>query len=121
MVRSSLVVVAVVLTGAMVSSPAERTEAALGAEAALGVETVADTLRYEVRAGLPLIVGLPATHGGQPAQYRLRDAPALSWLVDRSFVWMTDARERGRLAITVEASADGVAPEPLVLLVDVTR
>ena len=80
----------------------------------------ADTLRYEVRAGDALIVGLPARVGGGEATYDLVDAPALSWLVDRSFVWQTLTQERGTLAVRVRRTVAGRAPDEVVLLVQIT-
>ncbi len=92
----------------------ERPAAPLGAE-----PTVADTLRYSVQAGMPLIVALPVLHEGRTATYELLDAPALSWLVDRSFLWRTTDAERGTLPILIERVAEGSAPERLVLLVEI--
>ena len=77
--------------------------------------TAADTLRYTVKAGTPLIVALPAEHEGREVTYRLLDAPALSWLVDRSFLWRTTEQERGTLPIQIERLPGG---ETLVLLVE---
>ncbi|WP_412067614.1 hypothetical protein [Rubrivirga sp. IMCC43871] len=80
----------------------------------------ADTLRYAVRAGETLIVALPARLGGTAVTYEVADAPALSWLVDRSFMWRTLARERGALPVLLRRLAPGRAPETIVLLVDIT-
>ena len=79
----------------------------------------ADTLRAQVRAGETLIVALPASVGGVEATYRVVEAPALSWLVDRSFLWRTLAAERGELAVTFERRS-GAAPTEVVLLVEIT-
>ena len=106
--------------------PAERAEAPVRAlkvasggapapgapEATPGAAT--DTLRYSVRAGDPLIVALPAAEGGREVTYRLVDAPALSWLVDRSFMWRTTEQERGTLPILIERMP---SRERLVLMV----
>ncbi len=77
----------------------------------------ADTLHYTVRAGQPLLVSLPATVGGRPAAYRVVSAPAMSWLVDRSFFWQTLATESGQMAVVFEQSAG--SDETLVLIVDI--
>ena len=88
----------------MASAPAERTDAPPPS-----VEAKADTLRHSVRAGETLIAALPAP------DYRAVDPPALSWLVDRSFMWRTLAQERGTLAIRFEHERR----EPVVLLVEI--
>ena len=80
-----------------------------------------DTLRYRVQAGDPLIVALPAQVDGREATYRLLDAPALSWLVDRSFLWRTTPGERGQLPVLIERRAEGVPPETVVLLVEIVQ
>ncbi len=77
----------------------------------------ADTLRYSVRAGETLIVALPAS--GE-VSYHVVEAPALSWLVDRSFMWQTLARERGTLPVRLRRTAPGRATEEVVLLVEIT-
>ena len=82
-------------------------------------EARADTLHARVRAGETLIVALPAAPGGAEATYRAVEAPALSWLVDRSFMWKTLAAERGELAVVFERRG-GLAPEEVVLLVEIT-
>ena len=89
------------------------------APTAAPVEARADTLRAQVRAGETLIVALPATVGGAEVTYRAVEAPALSWLVDRSFLWRTLAAERGELAVVFERLG-GLAPEEVVLLVEIT-
>ena len=80
-----------------------------------------DTLRYTVQAGDALIVALPARFEGGPASYALVEAPALSWLVDRSFMWRTQPGERGALPIHIRRSAPGAFPDTLVLMVDIQR
>ena len=79
----------------------------------------ADTLRYTVRAGETLIVALPARVAGADVTYEVVEAPALSWLVDRSFMWQTLARERGALPVRFRRLG-GPAPEEVVLLVEIT-
>ena len=80
----------------------------------------ADTLRYDVRGGETLIVALPGQVGGAEASYEVVEAPALSWLVDRSFMWKTLPQERGVLPVRLLRTAPGRAPEEVVLLVEVT-
>lgn len=82
-------------------------------------EQPSDTLRYSVVSGQPLIVALPRQHEGAEVTYRLLDAPALSWLVDTSFLWRTTEGERGELPIEIERMAPGAATETIVLLVTV--
>ena len=77
----------------------------------------ADTLRYAVRAGETLIVSLPGRVGGADVTYEVLEAPALSWLVDRSFMWRTLEQERGTLAIRF--TRDGRDADALVLLVEI--
>jgi hypothetical protein len=100
------------LAGAAATLPAEASAA--------GPAAASDTLRYEVRAGQPLLVALPARHGRQPASYRLIEGPALSWLVDRSFYWRTLPTEGGTMPVLIRRVAPGVEPDTLVLMVRVT-
>ena len=79
-----------------------------------------DTLRYAVRAGETLIVALPPRVAGAEATYQVERAPALSWLVDRSFMWRTLERERGTLPVRLRRTVAGRAPDVLVLLVEIT-
>ena len=85
-----------------------------------GQHSPADTLRYAVRAGETLIVALPPRVGGAEARYQVDRAPALSWLVDRSFMWRTLARERGLMPVVLRRLVAGREPETVVLLVEVT-
>jgi len=85
----------------------------------IGYVAPPDTLTYTARAGQPFLVSLPARVGGQEATYRTVEAPALSWLVDRSFFWNVLAGERGTLAIRFERRVGSGAPEPFVLLVEI--
>jgi hypothetical protein len=79
---------------------------------------VSDTIRTAVQAGEPLLVTLPDEHRGREARYRVLDAPALSWLVDRSFYWRTLPAERGVLHVLFERTVDGAEPDTLVLAVE---
>ena len=99
---------------ALAAAPAER---AGGPAPSAGARTAppapaADTLRASVRAGETLIVGLP-----DGATYEVVRAPALSWLVDRSFMWRTLPAERGALPVVLRRR--GAAADTLVLLVEV--
>jgi hypothetical protein len=73
-----------------------------------------------VRAGETLIVALPGRIGGSEVSYEVIEAPALSWLVDRSFMWRTLSRERGTLPVRLRRTLSGRAAEDLVLLVEIT-
>ena len=97
-------------------APAERTAYRLPS----AQPTVADTLRFEVTAGDPLIVALPARVNGVEASYALEEAPALSWLVDRSFFYQTMRGERGVLSVHLRRTTESGAGTPVVLLVTIT-
>lgn len=75
--------------------------------------TAPDTLRYSVPSGEALVLPLPAD-----GSYRVLRAPALSWLVDRSFFWQTLPAERGREFVLLERRR-GDRSDTLVLVVDV--
>ena len=96
-------------------------ERAVPAVPYLGAQTsaLADTLRFEVRAGETLIVGLPPRVAGAEATYEVVEAPALSWLVDRSFYWRTLAQERGTLPVRLRRLVSGRGSEDVVLLVEI--
>ncbi|MDX1440397.1 MAG: hypothetical protein R3284_10895 [Rubricoccaceae bacterium] len=80
-----------------------------------------DTLFQTVQAGEPLIVQLPEAFQGQPVEYRVIQAPALSWLVDRSFYWRTLPSERGTLPVLIERTVRGLPSDTLVLMVEIRR
>ena len=109
------------LVSALAAEARERPAPDAVADALRAQPMAVDTLRYEVRAGQTLIVALPAEFEGREASYRLLEAPALSWLVDRSFMWRTTPAERGQLPIRIERSAPGAFPDTLVLLVDIVE
>lgn len=91
---------------ALAAAPPER-----AASAPRYVEASADTIRQSVIAGETLIVALPGP------DYRALNPPALSWLVDRSFMWRTLPQERGALAVRfARGNDDEVA---VVLLVEI--
>ena len=108
----------IVVAGLALSASAQR---APGYSAYLRADGArADTLRYDVRAGEPLIVALPARVRGDAVRYVVDEAPALSWLVDRSFLWRTRPGERGEVAVRLRRLTEGRADEPVVLLIEVT-
>jgi hypothetical protein len=78
----------------------------------------ADTIRTAVQAGEALLYTLPDRHQGSEATYRVLRAPALSWLVDRSFYWQTLPSERGLRLVLFERTARGTT-DTLVLAVEV--
>jgi len=112
--RLALLVCAV---GLVAAAPAQR---AAPARPSPVPEASADTLRYSIAAGQTLIVGLPPRVGSASATYEIVDAPALSWLVDRSFMWRTLSEERGAHLVHLGRRVDGAEPEEVVLLVEVT-
>jgi hypothetical protein len=112
-----LLIIAAVLA---VWAPASGARPVTASAAPLAPEAVvADTIRTAVQAGEALIVTLPERHAGGEAAYRVLEAPALSWLVDRSFFWQTLPAERGLRLIVFERTARGAAADTLVLAVEV--
>ncbi len=79
-----------------------------------------DTLRSSVRAGETLIVALPARAAGAQVRYEIESAPALSWLVDRSFLWRTLDQERGTLPVRFRRFGAAGGATTIVLLVEIT-
>ncbi|WP_457651282.1 hypothetical protein [Rhodocaloribacter sp.] len=80
----------------------------------------ADTLRPTVRAGETLILALPDSLDARPvAAYAVVRAPALSWLVDRSFLWRTRPGDAGTHRFLFEAAFAEAPPETLVVRVNV--
>ncbi len=75
-----------------------------------------DTLRLAVRSGEPLVTPLP---GEAAWTFRSLRAPALSWLVGRSFYWKTLPGERGREFVLVERRYRSEPQDTLVLVIDV--
>lgn len=90
--------------GLAASAPPERTDTPNRS-----AEVAADTLRHTVQAGETLIAALPSPG------YRCLNPPALSWLVDRSFMWRTLPQERGSLAVRFEHDSR----EEVVMLVEI--
>ena len=80
----------------------------------------AETLSYVIQAGEVLIFNLPGLLNEREIElYRIKRAPALSWLVTRSFFWRTLAKDAGEHEIHFEALVNGVPVEEVVVIVDV--
>lgn len=86
-----------------------------GPDARSSEAALTDTLQLRVTAGSPLIASLPDSTG---ATYSILRAPALSWLIQRSFLWNTSPETSGRHAILLVRDI-GSTPDTLVLLVTV--
>lgn len=72
-----------------------------------------DTLRAAVTAGQPFITVLPGE-----GSFTLVRAPALSWLIQRSFFWNTLPEDRGEHSVFI-ARETSAARDTLVLLISV--
>lgn len=82
--------------------------------------SVEDTLRHHIQGGEILIIALPGEVGGRPVnQYALVRAPALSGLVDRSFMWRTLPNDAGSHDVLIAAVIDSVSTDTLVVSVTV--
>ncbi len=81
-----------------------------------GGSAPADTLRLSVGSGEPLVTLLP---GDEDITFRPLRAPALSWLVGRSFYWNILPAERGREFVLVERRRREEPLDTLVIVVDV--
>ena len=80
----------------------------------------AETLSYIVQAGEVLIFNLPELLGGQKIEeYSIKKAPALSWLVKRSFFWRTLAKDVGKHEVLLNALVSGSAVESVVVEVEI--
>lgn len=75
-----------------------------------------DTVRLSIESGEPLVTALP---GESSWTFRTLRAPALSWLVGRSFYWKTLPGERGREFVLIERRYRSEPQDTLVLVVDV--
>ncbi|MEZ4698846.1 MAG: hypothetical protein R2834_00840 [Rhodothermales bacterium] len=83
-------------------------------------EVPAESLSFVVASGEVLIFNLPTSFGAQEIDtYRLKRAPALSWLVERSYFWRTLAKDVGEHTIVFEGLAGGRVAEEVYVLVDV--
>ncbi len=82
--------------------------------------SVADTLDLAVPAGETLVADLPDALGGRAvAEYRIVRAPALSWVVGRSFFWQTRAEDAGRHRLFYEARFQTDPPDTVAVFVTV--
>lgn len=80
----------------------------------------AETLSYVSQAGEVLIFNLPATLGQRKIDsYTITKAPALSWLVKKSFFWRTLPKDAGKHEILLKAVADGRNVEDVVVQVEI--
>lgn len=79
-----------------------------------------DTLTHSAEAGTALITALPASADGTDVSYDLVRAPALSWLVDRSFLWDTRPEDAGTHTVLIERSSDA-RTDTLTLSITLTR
>lgn len=78
---------------------------------------VADTLRFTVTPGQPLVVQLP---GAGEAEFRGLRLPALSLIVDGTFAWTTLAAERGREYVHIQRRTP-TRTDTLVLVVELAE
>lgn len=109
-------VVLLALTQPPPVEPPEQTAARLSRSS----PALADTLRRTVTAGQTLIVNLPDSLGDRPVQsYTIQQPPALSRLVERSWVWRTKPADAGRHLIHAEARFRSEPTDTLVVEVNV--
>jgi len=79
-----------------------------------------DTLYYTVEAGEVLIFALPVQWEANTVEkYSIIHAPALSWLVDRSFFWRTLEEDTGRHILQFNVDYTDVPVDTLVVSVHV--
>ena len=126
--RSVLQFAAVVLLAACsiaaMKSPAQQLQLTLDQEFNTRLEEStkprAETLSYIVEAGEVLIFNLPELLGGKKiTEYKIKRAPALSWLVTRSFFWRTLATDVGKHEVLLNAIVNGSAVESVVVEVEI--
>ncbi len=80
----------------------------------------AETLSYIIQAGEVLIFNLPEViEGREIDSYRLKESPALSWLVEKSFFWRTLANDVGQHEILLSVIRNGIVIDELVVQVDI--
>ncbi len=80
----------------------------------------AETLSYIVQSGEVLIFNLPELLGGKKIEeYEIKRAPALSWLVKRSFFWRTLATDVGEHEVLLNAMVNGSSVESVVVQVEI--
>ena len=74
-----------------------------------------DTLWNRIRGGDILIVALPVELQRRHVErYSIVRAPALSWLVDRSFMWRTLPDDEGRHEVLIRADFDPASSDSLL-------
>ena len=82
-----------------------------------------DTLRATAEVGTPFITVLPEqVNGTNVVRYRLLRAPALGGVAGRSVTWIprpSDADSTRTLLLRTVPPADTLAPDTLVLRIDV--
>lgn len=88
--------------------------------AAAGTAVPPDTIEQSVEAGSVLITALPAPADESEVTYEVIQAPALSWLVDRSFFWNTRPQDAGNHLVVFHRRSEARS-DTLVLSVDLTR
>lgn len=80
----------------------------------------AETLSYIVQAGEVLIFNLPELVSGRKiTSYEIKRAPALSWVVKRSFFWRTLAKDVGEHEILLNAMVNNSAVENVVVEIEI--
>ncbi len=80
----------------------------------------AETLSYIAQAGEVLIFNLPELLDGRKIdEYRIKEAPALSWLVKRSFFWRTLPKDVGKHEVLLNALVNGSAMESVVVEIEI--
>ncbi len=80
----------------------------------------AETLSYVVQAGEVLIFNLPELLDGRRiSEYKIKRAPALSWLVTRSFFWRTLAKDVGKHEVLLSAMVNGSAVDSVVVEIEI--
>lgn len=132
MLRSTLFTIAGVFSLAMLALDMESPSAApvfyeeasvFSSTGELNLQTnpvLAETLSYVSQAGQVLIFNLPENIGQRKIDaYRIRKAPALSWVVKRSFFWRTLPKDAGKHEVLLQALVNGLAVEQVVVLIDI--
>jgi hypothetical protein len=81
-----------------------------------------DTIRVEHsdEAGSAVITTLPAPDGDSDGSYEVIRAPAMSWLVDRSFLWDTRPEDAGQHTFLFRRVSDGQT-DTVALSITLTR
>jgi hypothetical protein len=86
----------------------------------LGPSVAAETLNYMIQSGDVLIFNLPPSFGPlRIDRYRIRSAPALSWLYERAYFWRTLQKDIGEHHIVFDGLAGGLIVQEVHVVVDV--